>query len=120
MRPTVFRDMAKHSGAIFTEGRQPLEDRRADYPETIKCAFDCGIALDPDICRSSIEGGIARGPISCLLLPQRAHRIDSARAAAGQVTGKKRGRKKKKCAGGIRRHQSRQPKSQRKRLLWAL
>jgi isoquinoline 1-oxidoreductase beta subunit len=27
----------------------------------VTCAFDCGIALDPDICRSSMEGGIAWG-----------------------------------------------------------
>jgi isoquinoline 1-oxidoreductase beta subunit len=27
----------------------------------VTCAFDCGIALDPDICKSSMEGGIAWG-----------------------------------------------------------
>jgi CO/xanthine dehydrogenase Mo-binding subunit len=27
----------------------------------VTCAFDCGIALDPDICRSSMEAGIAWG-----------------------------------------------------------
>jgi isoquinoline 1-oxidoreductase beta subunit len=27
----------------------------------VTCAFDCSIALDPDICRSSMEGGIAWG-----------------------------------------------------------
>ena len=27
----------------------------------VTCAFDCGIALDPDICKSSMEGGIGWG-----------------------------------------------------------
>jgi isoquinoline 1-oxidoreductase beta subunit len=27
----------------------------------VTCAFDCGTALDPDICRSSMEAGIAWG-----------------------------------------------------------
>jgi isoquinoline 1-oxidoreductase beta subunit len=50
----AFRTMTAHVVELSVRGREVTIHK-------VTCAFDCGIALDPDICRSSMEAGIAWG-----------------------------------------------------------
>jgi len=50
----AFRTMTAHVVELSVRGHDVTIHK-------VTCAFDCGIALDPDICRSSMEAGIAWG-----------------------------------------------------------
>jgi len=50
----AFRTMIAHVVELSVRGHDVTIHK-------VTCAFDCGIALDPDICRSSMEAGIAWG-----------------------------------------------------------
>ena len=50
----AFRTVIAHVVELSVKGQEVTIHK-------VTCAFDCGIALDPDICRSSMEGGIAWG-----------------------------------------------------------
>jgi isoquinoline 1-oxidoreductase beta subunit len=50
----AFRTMTAHVVELSVRGREVTIHK-------VTCAFDCGIALDPDICRSSMEAGITWG-----------------------------------------------------------
>ncbi len=50
----AFRTMTAHVVELSVRGHEVTIHK-------VTCAFDCGIALDPDICRSSMEAGIAWG-----------------------------------------------------------
>jgi isoquinoline 1-oxidoreductase beta subunit len=50
----AFRTMTAHVVELSVRGHDVTVHK-------VTCAFDCGIALDPDICRSSMEAGIAWG-----------------------------------------------------------
>jgi isoquinoline 1-oxidoreductase beta subunit len=50
----AFRTMTAHVVELSVRGHEVTIHR-------VTCAFDCGVALDPDICRSSMEAGIAWG-----------------------------------------------------------
>jgi isoquinoline 1-oxidoreductase beta subunit len=50
----AFRTMTAHVVELSVRGQDVTIHK-------VTCAFDCGTALDPDICRSSMEAGIAWG-----------------------------------------------------------
>ncbi len=50
----AFRTIIAHVVELSVNGRDVTIHK-------VTCTFDCGIALDPDICKSSMEGGIAWG-----------------------------------------------------------
>ena len=50
----AFRTVIAHVVELSVKGQEVTIHK-------VTCAFDCGIALDPDICGSSMEGGIAWG-----------------------------------------------------------
>ena len=50
----AFRTVIAHVVELSVKGSEVTVHK-------VTCAFDCGIALDPDICKSSMEGGIAWG-----------------------------------------------------------
>jgi isoquinoline 1-oxidoreductase beta subunit len=50
----AFRTVIAHVVELSVNGQDVTIHR-------VTCAFDCGITLDPDICKSSMEGGIAWG-----------------------------------------------------------
>jgi isoquinoline 1-oxidoreductase subunit beta len=58
----AFRTMTAHVVELSVRGREVTIHK-------VTCAFDCGIALDPDICRSSMEAGIAWG-LTCAFKSQ--------------------------------------------------
>jgi len=58
----AFRTMTAHVVELSVRGREVAIHK-------VTCAFDCGIALDPDICRSSMEAGIAWG-LTCAFKSQ--------------------------------------------------
>jgi isoquinoline 1-oxidoreductase beta subunit len=50
----AFRTMITHIVELSVRGQEVTIHK-------VTCAFDCGIALDPDICRSSMEAAVAWG-----------------------------------------------------------
>ena len=50
----AFRTVIAHVVELSVKGQEVTVHK-------VTCAFDCGMALDPDICKSSMEGGIAWG-----------------------------------------------------------